>query len=228
MKALLKEICPPVAWRALQRLKASLATPPRGHGHGDVQDLDVYWDPEMAKILETWGDGNVWDEIRLLLVNARGRVLDIACGTGKTIAVLFPMTELELHGFDISDLLIQKALERGVRPDRLRVADATKMPYADREFDYSYSIGSLEHFTEVGIDQFVQEAARVTRIASFHMMPTSRSVQDEGWLKTYQSFHNNSPGWWEQRLRKGFADVVVLPSHWSDPLSIGKWFVCRK
>ena len=228
MKGLLRELSPPVLWRQLQRLRASLSARAGAQGDGRTQDLGVYWDPEMAKILETWGEGNVWDEIRLLLVNTRGRVLDIACGTGKTMAVLSPMTELELHGFDISDMLIQKALERGLRPDRLRVADATKMPYADREFDYSYSIGSLEHFTESGIDQFVQEAGRVTRIASFHMMPTSRSVRDEGWLKTYQSFHNNSPDWWEQRLRKGFADVVVLPSHWSDHLSIGKWFVCRK
>lgn len=228
MKSLFRELCPPVLWRQLQRLKASVSGRARVQGDGRTQDLDVYWDPEMAKILETWGDGNVWDEIRLLLVNARGRVLDIACGTGKTMAVLGPMKDLELHGFDISDMLIRKAVERGLRQDRLRVADATKMPYADGEFDYSYSIGSLEHFTEAGIEQFVQEAARVTRIASFHMMPTSRSERDEGWLKTYQSFHNNSPGWWEQRLRKGFADVVVLPSHWNDHLSVGKWFVCRK
>jgi ubiquinone/menaquinone biosynthesis C-methylase UbiE len=190
--------------------------------------LDVYWEEKMAQLLETWGEGNVWDEIQLLLVNCRGRVLDIACGTGKTMAVLAPMTQLELHGFDISDMLIQKAIERGLAQNRLRVADATKMPYADQEFDYSYSIGSLEHFTEAGIDQFVQEAARVTRVASFHMMPTSRSQRDEGWLKTYQSFHNSSVGWWEQRLRKGFSEVLVVPSHWSDDISVGKWFVCHK
>lgn len=228
MKAMLREWCPPAIWHQLQRIRASVSARARVQGDGRTQDLDVYWDPEMAKVLETWGEGNVWDEIRLLLVNAQGRVLDIACGTGKTMAVLAPMAALELHGFDISDMLIQKAIERGIQPDRLRVADATKMPYRDLEFDYSYSIGSLEHFTETGIDQFVLEASRVTRIASFHMMPTSQSMRDEGWLKTYQSFRNNSPGWWEQRLRKGFAEVVVLPSHWSDQLSVGKWFVCRK
>jgi SAM-dependent methyltransferase len=228
MKAILREWCPPVIWRQLQRLKASVTARAHAQGDGRTQDLDVYWDPEMAKILETWGEGNVWDEIRLLLVNARGRVLDIACGTGKTMSVLAPMTDLEVHGFDISDMLIQKAAERGLRSDRLRVANATNMPYRDAEFEYSYSIGSLEHFTEDGIERFVQEAARVTRLASFHMMPTSRSLRDEGWMKTYQSFHNNSPGWWEQRLRKGFGEVVVLPSHWSDRLSVGKWFVCRK
>lgn len=228
MKAALRELCPPLAWRVLQRVKASVLARTRAYGSGETQDLDVYWDPHMAQVLETWGEGNVWDEIQLLLVNCRGRVLDIACGTGKTMAVLAPMAQIEVHGFDISDMLIRKAVERGLSQDRLRVADATKMPYADREFDYSYSIGSLEHFSETGIDQCVQEASRVTRIASFHMMPTSRSGKDEGWLKTYQSFHNSSVKWWEERLRRGFNEVTVLPSKWSDHLSVGTWFVCRK
>jgi ubiquinone/menaquinone biosynthesis C-methylase UbiE len=182
----------------------------------------------MADVLETWGEGNVWDEIQLLLINCQGRVLDIACGTGKTMAVLAFMRQLEISGFDISDMLIGKAVARGLSPKRLQVADATSMPYTDAEFDYSYSIGSLEHFTESGIDRFVQEASRVTRLASFHMMPTSRSGRDEGWMKTFQSFYNNSIPWWEQRLRKGFSEVVVLPSKWNDDLSVGNWFVCRK
>jgi len=228
VKAVLRELCPPIAWRALHRLKASVLARMRTRGNGEAQDLDVYWDPHMAQVLETWGEGNVWDEIQLLLVNCRGRVLDIACGTGKTMAVLAGMTQLELQGIDISDMLIQKAIERGVSQDRLRVADATRMPYTDQEFDYSYSIGSLEHFTHAGIDQLVQEAARVTRIASFHMMPISRSGRNEGWLKTYQSFHNSSVAWWEERLRNGYREVLVLPSSWNDDISVGKWFVCRK
>src|SRR5437867_7662000 len=127
VKALLRELCPPIAWRALQRLKASVSARARARGNGEAQDLDVYWDPHMAEVLETWGEGNVWDEIQLLLVNCRGRVLDIACGTGKTMAVLAPMRQLDLHGIDISDMLIQKAIERGLAQNRLRVADATKM-----------------------------------------------------------------------------------------------------
>ncbi|THJ19974.1 MAG: class I SAM-dependent methyltransferase [Nitrospira sp. CG24E] len=228
MKAVLQDLCPPIAWRTLQRVKVSVMARARAQGGGRTQDLDVYWDPQMAQVLETWGDGNVWDEIQFLFVNCRGRVLDIACGTGKTMAVLSAIPLIEVHGFDISDMLIRKAVDRGLSQDRLHVADATKMPYADREFDYSYSIGSLEHFSDTGIDQCVREAARVTRVASFHMMPTSRSGRDEGWLKTYQSFHNCSVKWWAERLRRGFSEVSDLPSKWSDHLSVGTWFVCRK
>jgi SAM-dependent methyltransferase len=201
---------------------------PIGGSAPDEQALDVYWDPKMAAILETWGIGNTWNEIQMLLVNASGTVLDIACGTGKVMTILEPYRNLEVHGFDISDFLIQKAIERGLPRERLRVADATKTNYADDAFDYGYSIGSLEHFTEDGILGFVTETHRITKKASFHMVPVSRSGRDEGWMKTLQSFHNNSVDWWLERYRASYPIVHVLDSAWSDRISVGKWFICMK
>jgi SAM-dependent methyltransferase len=201
---------------------------PIGGNAPDEQSLDVYWDPHLAAILETWGEGNAWNEIQLLLLNARGTVLDIACGTGKVMTILEPYKQLELHGFDISDFLIQKAVERGIPRDRLRVADATHTDYPDNAFDYGYSIGSLEHFTEDGIAAFVTETHRITKRASFHMMPVSRSGRDEGWVTTLQSYHNNSIDWWVQKFRRSYRTVHVLDSAWNDDISFGKWFLCMK
>lgn len=191
------------------------------------QDLSVYWDEKMANILETWGEKNVWKEIRLLMVNCQGKVLDIACGTGKTMEILSELP-ITLHGCDISDLLIQKALNRGINLERLKICDATDMPYKENEFKYAYSIGSLEHFTEDGIVKFVEECHRVTSHASYHMIPTSRSGNNEGWMKTYQSFHNNSVDWWLEKYKTAYSNVVVLDSTWEDGISVGKWFVCIK
>ncbi len=201
---------------------------PIGGDAPDAQALDVYWDPKMAAILETWGLGNAWNEIQLLLVNARGSVLDIACGTGKVMTILAPYPDLEVHGFDISDFLIHKAIERGIPRERLRVSDATQTGYADDAFDYGYSIGSLEHFTDDGVVAFVRETHRITRVASFHQIPVSRSGRDEGWMKTLQSFHNNSVPWWLERFRSTYATVHVLDSAWHDKISVGKWFLCMK
>ncbi len=200
------------------------ATPPAGPGK---QDLDLYWDPKMAEILEHWGDDNVWNEIQMFFSALQGRVLDIACGTGITIMKLKAYPALDLHGCDISDLLIRKGVEKGIPPEKLRVCDATRMPYADQEFDYSYSIGSLEHFTEAGIRDFLKEARRVTRKASIHMLPTSKSGRDEGWMKTLQSFHNNSGPWWKARFESEFRQVKSIRSKWEDSLSAGYWFVCN-
>jgi SAM-dependent methyltransferase len=192
------------------------------------QDLDLYWDPKMAAILETWGIGNTWNEIQLLLANLHGKIVDIACGTGKVMTFLDAYPALEVHGFDVSDFLIQKAIDRGIPRERLAVADATKTHYPDNAFDYGYSIGSLEHFTEDGILQFVKETYRISRYASFHQIPISRSGRNEGWMKTHQSFHNNSVDWWLERYRSTYPTVHVLDSAWNDKISVGKWFLCVK
>jgi len=225
MKELARKVCPPPVWRALSRARTFLL--PR-KGRDDGQDLGLYWDEHMAKLLDEWGEGNAWREIELLMACANGRALDIACGTGKVMEMLGDISALDIYGCDISDLLIEKAVARGIKKERLKICDATQLPYADNEFDFSYSIGSLEHFTVEGIEKAIAEAARVTRVASFHMMPVSRSGRDEGWLKTYQTFHNSSPGWWLAYFEKHFARVKVVDSSWNDPISVGKWFLCYR
>ena len=190
--------------------------------------MDVYWDPEMAEILEQWGEGNAWSEIQLIMADRNGKALDIACGTGNVMAKLASYPGLETYGCDISDMLIGKALERGISRERLAVTDATAMSYPTDTFDWGYSIGSLEHFTEEGIQKFLSECHRVVRGGSFHMVPVSRSGRDEGWIKTFQSYHNNSTTWWEERCRDIYARVHVLDSSWSDQRSVGKWLICEK
>ena len=202
----------------------------RTHEHTDSskQDLGLYWDPKMAALLESWGEGNAWHEALFLFSGKSGKALDVACGTGIVMEKLAPVSNLEIHGCDISDFLIMKARERGILNERLKVCDATKLPYGTDEFDYSYSIGSLEHFTEEGIRNCFSEMARVTKKASYHFMPVSRSGKDEGWMKTLQSFHNCSVGWWRERVSQHFPRVLVLPSLWCDDISVGKWFHCFK
>ncbi|MEQ1714564.1 MAG: class I SAM-dependent methyltransferase [Hyphomicrobium sp.] len=189
------------------------------------QDLDVYWDPAMAAVLEAWGEGNVWSEIQLMMAGRTGTCLDIACGTGKVMELL-QNEALDIWGCDISDALIAQAAKRGLRPERLHVGDATKLPYQDRQFDHSYSIGSIEHFTEDGVIAMLRESRRVTSSMSFRMQPISRNGKDNGWIKTVQSYHNNSIEWWMPKYNAAFKNVRVLDSRWEDKGSVGKWFLC--
>jgi ubiquinone/menaquinone biosynthesis C-methylase UbiE len=198
----------------------------RGESPG-TQDLEPYWAPDMADALETWGEGNAWLEIQFLLAGRRGRVLDIACGTGKVISMLSANTSLDLHGIDVSDLLLRRATARGIPQAALTLGDATRLGYPDDSFDYAYSIGSLEHFTESGIAAFLGECRRVVRFSSFHMIPISRGA-DQGWIRRSQSYFNNGVDWWLPRFRSAYDDVAVLPSSWSDSISVGRWFVCTK
>lgn len=230
MKRFIEDYCPPALKRQLWKVKLAWMQS-RYHSQPssqiEQQDLDIYWTPAMSNALEQWGAGSVWDEIQFLLINCQGKVLDIACGPGGTMRLLEKYPALELHGIDISDLLINQAIKRGLPADRLRVGDATKMPYADGSFDYGYSIGSLEHFTELGISAMLHESRRIAVKATFHMIPIARDGKDQGWLKTIQSFHNNSEAWWLDKFHGAYQDVTVLSSRWEDEISVGKWFVCR-
>jgi len=232
LNKILSQLCPPIILNGLIRSKSIvnkiLHLNKIKNVAGDEQDLKVYWDADMARVLETWGEGNAWHEIKFLMINCKGKVLDIACGTGKTLEIISQMPSLEVFGCDISDFLIGKAIERGIKRDHLQVCDATNTGYPDNYFAYAYSIGSLEHFTEDGIARFVSECHRITQKTSFHMIPVSRSGKDEGWMKTYQSFHNNSVQWWMSKYKMAYGSVYVLDSTWNDDISVGKWFICMK
>jgi ubiquinone/menaquinone biosynthesis C-methylase UbiE len=226
MSEIVRELLPPILVRALRKLRRqAVALRPTNPG-GTEQDLDIYWDPKMAEMLENWGEGNAWNDIRLLMAARKGRVLDIACGTGRTMELLNGNPDIEVHGCDISDMLIGKAVARGIPEERLLVADATAMVYPDAFFDWAYSIGSLEHFTADGIEKFLKECRRVARHGTFHMIPVSRSGRDEGWIRTFQSYHNNSATWWDRKCRVAYEKVEILDSSWNDRMSFGKWLIC--
>lgn len=232
VKDMMRQFCPPILWSgaaALRRAAVTGAPPAASTGASPrEQDLAIYWDEDWAEILEHWGEGNAWSEIELLMINCRGKVLDIACGTGKTMSILGRFADLEITGCDISDMLIGKARDRGIDPKRLIVGDATHMVFPDNAFDHAYSIGSLEHFTEDGLAKVIGECWRVTARSSFHMVPIARDGRDHGWIKTSQSYFNNSVEWWHGKFGECYDTVHVLDSSWSDTISVGKWFACVK
>lgn len=231
MKAIIKDFLPPVVMRLLISFSAYVKgiLPEKScQDNPENQDLSVYWNQKMANMLETWGVGNVWNEIQFLMVNCNGRILDFACGTGKTMEILSKYSFLDLHGCDISDFLISKAVERGLDKGSLKVCDATATGYEDLSFDYAYSIGSLEHFTEEGIEKFIIENHRIAKNSSFHFVPVSKSGINEGWVKNFQSYFNNSTDWWLNKFRSMYGTVYTIDSVWSDSISNGKWFVCIK
>jgi SAM-dependent methyltransferase len=194
---------------------------------GSCQATDIYFDPKFAEILEMWALDNAWPEIGFLLGGREGKVLDLACGSERAHDFLKKCPRLEYYGCDLAAPLIDRAKARGIREERLRVMDATRLGYAAGEFDYLFSIGSLEHFTEDGLDKTIAESRRVCRGVSFHQVPISKSGFNEGWITPYQSYWNNSENWWRQRFARSFGrNVWVMSSRWSDAQSRGAWFIC--
>ena len=175
------------------------------------QSLELYSDPEMAKILDTWGERNSWIEIQHIFHQKKDeKILDIACGTGKVIEILNKNLDLKnIYGCDISKLLISKAIERGIPRENLKICDATNLPYEENEFDYNYSIGSLEHFTKDGILKFLRSSIMVTKNEGYHMIPVSRNNKNNGWIVNHQSYFNNSVEWCQNFVKEFLKNIIL-------------------
>jgi ubiquinone/menaquinone biosynthesis C-methylase UbiE len=195
----------------------------------DEQDTKIYDTDLTAEKLSEWGKGSTWNEIQMFFISKKGNILDVACGTGQNMSDVQKLSpDANIYGCDISQNLIDICIKSGIDNKKLICSDATKIDYPENFFDFSYSIGSLEHFTEKGLVDVIEKLHFITKEYSIHMMPVSKKNENEGWIKTYQTFHNNSVEWWVEKFEKKFSLVQVVDSSWSDHISIGKWFICYK
>jgi ubiquinone/menaquinone biosynthesis C-methylase UbiE len=220
---------PPIVTDFLKLIKKKIKTNKLVTDPGR-QSLELYSDPEMAKILDVWGERNAWIEIQHIFHNkSDAKILDIACGTGKVLEILNENIKANnVFGCDISELLIDKAIKRGISKQKLKICDATALPYNENDFDYNYSIGSLEHFTKDGIVKFLRSSMKVTKFSGYHMIPVSRNNKDNGWIENYQSYFNNTVKWWSTLCAEVTSDFYFLDSSWEDEISVGKWLIVNK
>jgi len=94
----------------------------------------------------------------------RGKLLEVAIGTGYPIADSLEKRGFEIHGIDISPALIERC--RTVNPAiRAKVGDAENLDYADGEFDAAYCFHSTWYFPD--ITRVIDEMMRVTRDSGF-------------------------------------------------------------
>lgn len=229
MRKYLKKILPPLVIELYRDIYFSILIKKNKKHTKTIQDIDIYNKNLTAEKLSQWGKGTTWNEIKMLINNREGKILDVACGTGLNMLDLKEINpKAEIYGCDISKFLIDIAVKNGVSNNKLFCLDATKLNFDDNYFDFSYSIGSMEHFTEEGIELLIKKLFNITKKTTFHMMPVSKKNINEGWIKTYQTFHNNSVQWWIDKFKSQYKSVQVIDSAWEDHISVGKWFICSK
>jgi ubiquinone/menaquinone biosynthesis C-methylase UbiE len=125
-------------------------------------------------------------------------ILDVGVGKGF---LLYELTQVvpgaRVAGIDISDYAIEHA-KAEVKPF-LRVGDASSLPYADRSFDFVYSINTLHNLYLNDLWAALGELERVGRDAKHITIEGYRTEREKMnllyWQLTCRAFH--TPSEWE-------------------------------
>ncbi len=123
------------------------------------------------------------------LTGSCGRVLEIGCGSGKDFLQFLPDSAVS-HGVDIFDAgIVRNNFE-------FHLADAESLPFEDKFFDYTVSIGVLEHIQPIlKLDRVTQEIRRVSKRFVIVVPSVNTLIEPHFWQPLWQLKHRSSnPG----------------------------------
>lgn len=125
------------------------------------------------------------------------KVLDVGCGKGF---ILYDFTQavpgVEVRGIDISEYAIKNAKEEV--KDKLSVANAARLPFADKEFDLVISVNTLHNLYMPDLWSALKEMERVAK-NKYLIVEGYRNEREKVnlmyWQLTCRAFH--TPAEWE-------------------------------
>lgn len=144
-------------------------------------------DPMRRRILAPLKDN--------LGANPRPRILDVACGTGRTLKLLrnaFP--QASLFGIDLSPAYLRKANQElsqipGELPQLLQ-ANAEELPYLDNYFHAVTCVFTFHELPSTARQQVIEECFRVTQPGGVFVICDSIQMSDSPeMLPIMDSFH---------------------------------------
>jgi ubiquinone/menaquinone biosynthesis C-methylase UbiE len=115
------------------------------------------------------------------------RVLDVACGTGRTLhQIARAHPKLRLHGADLSPAYIRRARRRLADIDEvtLAVENAEALPWADATFDIATSVYLFHELPRNARRNVARELARVVKPGGLVVIEDSAQLCESGPLET--------------------------------------------
>jgi SAM-dependent methyltransferase len=145
------------------------------------------------------------------------RVLDVGCGTGRTLVALAQRYGVEVCGIDVRKKMIRHARQRarlaGVRAD-WRVASAERLPFRDASFDVVVT-ESVNVFLDAR--RALAESFRVLKPGGYYVDVEMfvRVPVDEAWRAHAARVYGvrtvpDQAGWRSLYREAGFTDIEVL------------------
>ncbi len=136
----------------------------RQYGYGGYK-YDGRWRPVAEKIAQHYQ------------LTAGKKILDVGCGKGF---LLYELTQVVpgviVQGIDLSEFGIKNSKEE-VRP-YLRLANATKLPFSDKEFDLVISLNTLHNLYNYELSSALSELERVA-INKYFVVESYRNEQEK-------------------------------------------------
>jgi protein-L-isoaspartate(D-aspartate) O-methyltransferase len=187
--------------RVIQHDKAEVAEVAKQFGR-------EYWDGERHHGYGGYRYDGRWRPVaeamaRYYKLQPGASILDVGAGKGF---LLYEFTQVvpnaQVAGIDISGYAIEHAKEE-VRP-YMRVGNASSLPYADRSFDFVYSINTLHNLFLDELWSALGEIERVGRDAKHITIEGYRNEREKVnllyWQLTCRAFH--TPSEWEFLFEK--------------------------
>lgn len=111
-------------------------------------------------------------------------ILEVGCGTGRLLRGLSRVGR-RIHGCDLSHHAAKRA--------GAQVADATRLPYKRKQFDFVIAVSVIEHLQEDQGEMFLNEVTRVLRKGGCLFMVTPNFASPLRYLKGKQWFGYTDP-----------------------------------
>ena len=103
------------------------------------------------------------------LIGPISKLLEVGCGSGALSLALCKETGADCTLVDNEDIALEYA--KMVIGDSVRAsyvnADATKLPFSDKSFDFVHSVGLIEHFENSTVEKMISEMLRVTEVGGY-------------------------------------------------------------
>lgn len=159
----------------------------RKYGYGGYK-YDGRWAPIAEKIAHHYK------------LKPKDKVLDVGCGKGFLLYELTRVVPgLQIFGIDISKYAIENSKEE-IRP-YLQVADASKLPFKDKFFDFVFSLNTLHNLPCHKLESALKEIERVGKEKKYIVVESFRNIEEKVnllyWQLTCESFYSpESWQWW--------------------------------
>jgi ubiquinone/menaquinone biosynthesis C-methylase UbiE len=138
----------------------------RKHGYGGFNYNSRFWTPVVPTFLKHFD------------LTPNSSVLDVGCAKGFMMNDLAQnIPGITVRGIDVSEYAIQNGLEN-MKP-HMMVADARKLPFADKSFDVTISINTVHNLDRSDCAKALQEIERVSRRGSFITVDAYRTEEEK-------------------------------------------------